>query len=71
MRRTWIVAATVFCWINAAHAQEQKPIRIGVLSDFQGLFSDFTGRGSQIGAQMAVDEFGGKVLNRPVYPAAA
>jgi branched-chain amino acid transport system substrate-binding protein len=66
MRRTLIVAATAFCWISAAHAQEQKPIRIGVLSDFQGLFSDFTGRGSQIGAQMAVDEFGGKVLNRPV-----
>jgi branched-chain amino acid transport system substrate-binding protein len=53
-------------WVGAVSAQEQKPLRIGVLSDFQGLFSDFTGRGSQIAAQMAVDEFGGKVLSRPV-----
>lgn len=66
MRKVWVAAAASLLWMGSPSAQEQKPIRIGVLSDFQGLFSDFTGRGSQIAAQLAVDEFGGKVLGRPV-----
>lgn len=66
MRKIWIMSTACLLWAGSVNAQEQKPLRIGVLSDFQGLFSDFTGRGSQIGAQLAVDEFGGKVLGRPV-----
>jgi branched-chain amino acid transport system substrate-binding protein len=58
------VAITMLC--GAASAQDIKPIRIGVLSDFQGVFADFTGPGSRIAVQMAIDEFGGKVLGRPV-----
>jgi branched-chain amino acid transport system substrate-binding protein len=66
MRKIWIMSAACLLWASSVNAQEKKPLRIGVLSDFQGLFSDFTGRGSQIGAQLAVDEFGGKVLGRPI-----
>ena len=51
---------------SVANAQNRQPIRIGVLSDFSGIFKDFTSRGSEVGAQMAVDEFGGTVLGRPV-----
>jgi hypothetical protein len=47
-RRLIVAAAAALFWVGAANGQEQKPIRIGVLSDFQGLFSDFTGRGSHI-----------------------
>jgi branched-chain amino acid transport system substrate-binding protein len=66
MRGSWALLAAGVIAASSVNAQEQKPLRIGVLSDFQGLFSDFTGRGSQIGAQLAVDEFGGKILGRPI-----
>src|SRR3954453_21213213 len=39
-----------------AHAQ-RAPIRIGVLTDTAGPYAANTGRGSIIGAQLAVDEF--------------
>lgn len=43
-----------------------KPVKFGVLTDMNGIFSDGTGRGSLIGAQMAIEEFGASVLGRPV-----
>ena len=47
-------------------AAPDRPFRLGVLTDMNGIFSDATGRGSLAAAQMAVEEFGGKVLGRPV-----
>ncbi|QQP88643.1 ABC transporter substrate-binding protein [Skermanella sp. TT6] len=41
-------------------------VRIGVLNDQSGLYADFGGRGSVIAAQMAVEDFGGKVLGKPI-----
>ncbi len=41
-------------------------VKIGVLTDMGGVYSDNTGRGSVMAAQMAVDEFGGKVLGKPI-----
>jgi branched-chain amino acid transport system substrate-binding protein len=43
-----------------------QPVKIGVLTDMSGLYSDNSGRGSVIATQMAVDDFGGKVLGRPI-----
>ncbi|WMT76341.1 ABC transporter substrate-binding protein [Bradyrhizobium sp. Ash2021] len=41
-------------------------VRIGVLNDQSGVYSDITGRGSVIAAQMAVEDFGGTVLGKPI-----
>jgi len=41
-------------------------VKIGVLTDLSGLYSDLSGQGSVIAAQMAVDEMGGKVAGKPV-----
>jgi len=41
-------------------------IRIGVLNDQSGLYSDFGGATSVIAARMAVEDFGGKVLGKPI-----
>lgn len=49
-----------------AAAQAQDVIRIGVLNDQSGPYGDFGGRTSVIAAQMAVEDFGGKVLGKPV-----
>jgi branched-chain amino acid transport system substrate-binding protein len=49
-----------------AAAQSHAPIRIGVLTDMTGLFSDSIGPGSVAAAQMAAEDIGGSVLGRKI-----
>lgn len=42
------------------------PVKIGVLTDENGPYRDSGGAGSILAARMAVDDFGGSVLGRPV-----
>lgn len=51
---------------DQASADTTPPLRIGVLSDMSSLYTDNGGHGSVVAAQMAVDDFGGTVLNRKV-----
>lgn len=64
------LATAVSTAILPARAQA-KPIRIGVLTDMTGLYSDSIGPGSVLAAQMAAADFGGTVLGRPVEILAA
>ena len=41
-------------------------VKLGVLTDMSSLYSDATGKGSLVAAQMAVADFGGKVLGKPI-----
>jgi branched-chain amino acid transport system substrate-binding protein len=41
-------------------------VKLGVLTDMASLYADGTGIGSVEAARMAIDDFGGKVLGRPV-----
>jgi len=41
-------------------------VKIGVLTDMSGLYSDLGGQGSVVAAQMAVDDFGGKIFGKPI-----
>src|SRR5437667_5949378 len=52
---------------TVAHAQiSDDVVKIGVLTDLSGPASSPTGPGSVAAAQMAVDDFGGKVAGKPV-----
>ncbi len=52
---------------TAALAQVSDDIvKIGVLTDMNGPASTPTGQGSVTAAQMAIDDFGGKVLGKPI-----
>ena len=51
---------------GAAFAQSDAPVTIGVINDMSSTFSDQSGPGSVVAAQMAIDELGGKVLGRPI-----
>jgi branched-chain amino acid transport system substrate-binding protein len=42
---------------TAAHAQSPITVKIGVMSDMSGLYSDLGGPGSVVAAKMAVDDF--------------
>lgn len=46
-------------------------VRIGVLNDQSGVFSDSTGPGSTLAAKMAAEDFGGKVAGMPIEIVAA
>jgi branched-chain amino acid transport system substrate-binding protein len=62
-----LVAAAAIVSSNLAAAQISNDlIKIGVLSDMSSLYSDSTGPGSVIAAQMAAAEFNGKVRGKPI-----
>ena len=41
-------------------------VRIAVLSDMSGLYADTAGKGSAEAARMAIEDFGGQVLGKPI-----
>lgn len=67
--RTFCCAALAALSVSAG-AQTSKisndVVRIGVLTDLSGFLSDFTGPGAVTAVKMAVEDFGGKVLNKPI-----
>jgi branched-chain amino acid transport system substrate-binding protein len=69
MRPLWLVgmAALVACTSGAARAQiSDDVVKIGVLTDLSGPAATATGPGSVAAAQMAVEDFGGTVLGKPI-----
>jgi len=57
-RRTLLAAgALALAGPAFALAQEQKPIKIGVLTDMSSLYADVTGKGSVVATRMAVEDF--------------
>jgi branched-chain amino acid transport system substrate-binding protein len=49
----------------------EEPVKIGLLLDMSGVYADVTGIGSETAARMAVQDFGGTVLGRPIEVLAA
>lgn len=59
-------AAAIGAMSVGASAENSGPIRIGVLTDVSGQFSHESGDGAITAVKMAVEDFGGKVLDRPL-----
>lgn len=51
---------------HAADAAAAGPLRIGVIVDMSGVYSGIGGAGGVTAVKMAVQDFGGKVLGKPV-----
>ena len=47
-------------------AQSDAPVKISLNTDMSGVYEAINGKGSAIAMQMAIDDFGGKVLGRPI-----
>ncbi|GHD21714.1 ABC transporter substrate-binding protein [Tianweitania populi] len=65
------IAATVSAFaVTGAWAQDAKisdgVVKIGFIEDMSGVYADITGKGAVTAAEMAVEEFGGKVLGKPI-----
>ncbi|MEA3026596.1 MAG: branched-chain amino acid transport system substrate-binding protein, partial [Alphaproteobacteria bacterium] len=67
IRSALLGSGLIALWISCASAQvSDDVVKIGVLTDLSGPASTPTGQGSVTAAQMAVDDFGGKVLGKPI-----
>jgi branched-chain amino acid transport system substrate-binding protein len=54
------------CFSQVAEKAHGDPIRLGLILDMSGVYADVTGAGSAMAAKMAAEDFGGKVLGRPI-----
>jgi len=43
-----------------------KPVKIGLLSDMSGPYRDVGGPGNRVATELAIADFGGSVLDRPI-----
>ena len=66
LSRLGILAAAMLASTAALAQVSDDVVKIGVLTDMNGPASTPTGQGSVTSAQMAIDDFGGKVLGKPI-----
>lgn len=67
MRKFLLTTAAVGLAATPALAEiSDGKVRIGILNDQSGVYADFGGKFSYEAARMAVEDFGGKVLDAPV-----
>jgi branched-chain amino acid transport system substrate-binding protein len=72
VRPTALFLSFLASWSGAANAQiSDNLVRVGVLGDLSGVYADFGGPGNVVAARMAVEDFGGKVLGKPIDVIAA
>lgn len=66
--RRWVYAAVMLNAVvfGAAAQVSDGVVKIGVLNDASGPYADLSGPGSVLAARMAVEDFGGTVLGRPI-----
>ena len=66
MKLKALVAALALGLTGAAFAQNTGPIKIGIITDMSSLYADIDGPAGAEMLKWAVQDFGGKVLNRPI-----
>jgi branched-chain amino acid transport system substrate-binding protein len=61
--------AVIAAWLllaGLASAQADEPVKLGMILDMGSLYADVTGPGSELAARLAIADYGGKVLGRPI-----
>jgi len=68
LNRNCIQLAVVAALMSGAvaHAADDGPIKVGVLTDLTGFLAQALGPGSVDGARMAIEDFGGQVLGKKI-----
>lgn len=61
-----VLAAVLLLAMPVAAELSDNVLKIGVLNDQSGTYSDLSGKGSVEAVKMAVEDFGGKVLGKPI-----
>jgi len=66
MKLKTLVAAMALGVVTAASAQNTGPVKIGIITDMSSLYADIDGPAGAEMLRWAAQDFGGKVLNRPI-----
>src|ERR1700689_62764 len=66
MKQILLAAALVIVAPVAAAQVSDDVVKIGLILDMTSLYADITGEGSVTAARMAIEDFGGKVLGKPI-----
>ena len=61
-----VALAALMAGVAHSAGAQDGPIKIGVLADMSGVYADIGGQGSVEAVKMAIDDFGGKVLGKPI-----
>ncbi|MDF1483354.1 ABC transporter substrate-binding protein [Extensimonas sp. H3M7-6] len=61
-----IALACLLAAIGSSAAVAQDKVKIGYISDMSSLYADVEGKNGAVAIQMAIDDFGGKVLGMPI-----
>ena len=61
-----LLAALLLAAAPAGAQISDNVVKIGLILDMSSIYADITGKGSADAAQMAIDDFGGKVLGKPI-----
>ncbi|QOZ33774.1 ABC transporter substrate-binding protein [Bradyrhizobium sp. CCBAU 53421] len=59
-------AGLIAAALAAPALAQQAPLKIGVLTDFQSVYSDIGGAGNVEATKMAIEEFGGSMFGKPI-----
>jgi branched-chain amino acid transport system substrate-binding protein len=61
------IAAATLAFFGSAHAQVSgDAVKIGFMTDMSSLYADIDGKNGAEAVRMAIDDFGGKVLGKPI-----
>ena len=71
MSRTRVLTSVVSVLAALASPAFAQGVKIGVLNDQSGVYADYGGKGSVEAAKMAIEDFGGSVLGKPIELGAA
>ena len=63
---TGVMTAALLAGAPALAQVSDDVVKIGVLNDQSGVYADFGGKGSVEAAKMAIEDFGGTVLGKPI-----
>jgi branched-chain amino acid transport system substrate-binding protein len=72
MKKAFLLACTVVALVALAVGSfgaagiSDNVVKIGVLTDMSGVYSQIGGKGTVVAVEMAVADFGGKVLGKPI-----
>ena len=61
-----LVCALGVVGLASAAVQAQEKVKIGFITDMSSLYADVEGKNGAVAIQMAIDDFGGKVLGQPI-----
>lgn len=62
----FVLTATAWNQARSSEGISDDVVRIGLIEDMSSIYAEITGIGAVTAARMAVDDFGGKVLGKPI-----